>query len=80
VNWACLTGDLLTSQLFGHVKGSFTGATDTRPGLIAAADGGTLFLDGIGDLSYNAQASFLRSTRNRFQSGHSDVPLMSLEV
>jgi transcriptional regulator with GAF, ATPase, and Fis domain len=45
VNWACLTGDLLTSQLFGHVKGSFTGATDTRPGLIEAADRGTLFLD-----------------------------------
>jgi transcriptional regulator with GAF, ATPase, and Fis domain len=60
VNCGALTRDLFASQLFGHVKGSFTGATESRPGLIAGADHGTLFLDEIGDLSYNAQATLLR--------------------
>ncbi|GEM_PF-5319174 len=60
INCAVLSRDLLASELFGHVKGSFTGATSTRTGLIAAADRGTLFLDEIGDLSLDAQAALLR--------------------
>lgn len=60
INCAVLSRDLLASELFGHVKGSFTGATDTRTGLIMTADGGTLFLDEIGDLSPDAQAALLR--------------------
>ncbi len=60
LNCAVLNRDLLASELFGHVKGSFTGATDTRTGLIIAADSGTLFLDEVADLSLEAQASILR--------------------
>ncbi|MBW1716773.1 MAG: sigma 54-interacting transcriptional regulator [Deltaproteobacteria bacterium] len=60
VNCAVLSRDLLASELFGHVKGSFTGAISTRTGLVMAADGGTLFLDEIGDLSPDAQAAILR--------------------
>jgi two-component system, NtrC family, response regulator HydG len=60
VNCAVLNRELLASELFGHVKGSFTGATDTRMGLITSAQSGTLFLDEIGDLCLDAQASLLR--------------------
>jgi two-component system response regulator HydG len=60
LNCAVLNRDLLASELFGHVKGSFTGATDTRTGLIIAADSGTLFLDEVADLSLEAQAAILR--------------------
>lgn len=60
LNCAVLNRDLLASELFGHVKGSFTGATDTRTGLIIAADGGTIFLDEVADLSLEAQAAILR--------------------
>jgi len=60
LNCATLSHDLLASELFGHVKGSFTGATDTRTGLVMAADGGTLFLDEVADLSLEAQAAILR--------------------
>ncbi|MCK4389560.1 MAG: sigma 54-interacting transcriptional regulator [Desulfobacterales bacterium] len=60
INCAVLGRDLLASELFGHVKGAFTGATSTRVGLIPAADTGTIFLDEIGDLCQNAQGSILR--------------------
>jgi hydrogenase-4 transcriptional activator len=52
--------DMLDSQLFGHRKGSFTGATDNFPGVIRAANGGTLFLDEIGELSLDVQPKLLR--------------------
>ena len=60
LNCAVLSRDLLISELFGHVKGSFTGATYTRAGILMSADGGTLFLDEVGDLSLEAQAAILR--------------------
>ncbi len=61
VNCAAIPNELIESELFGHEKGSFTGATNQRIGKFELADGGTLFLDEIGDMSLNAQAKFLRA-------------------
>jgi PAS domain S-box-containing protein len=65
VNCAGLTESLLTSQLFGHKRGAFTGAVADQKGLIEAADGGTLFLDEIGDVSMSVQTSLLRALETR---------------
>jgi len=61
VNCAAIPTELIESELFGHVKGSFTGAFADRAGKFEAADGGTLFLDEIGDMSLAAQAKVLRA-------------------
>jgi two-component system nitrogen regulation response regulator GlnG len=60
VNAAAIPRDLLESELFGHEKGSFTGALETRPGRFREASGGTLFLDEIGDMAIDLQAKLLR--------------------
>jgi two-component system nitrogen regulation response regulator NtrX len=60
VNCAAIPGELIESELFGHEKGSFTGATSMRRGKFEMADNGTLFLDEIGDLHANSQAKLLR--------------------
>jgi two-component system, NtrC family, nitrogen regulation response regulator NtrX len=60
VNCAAISPELIESELFGHEKGSFTGAVGRKRGLFEVADGGTLFLDEIGDMSLAAQAKVLR--------------------
>jgi two-component system, NtrC family, nitrogen regulation response regulator NtrX len=61
VNCAAIPNELIESELFGHEKGSFTGATNQRVGKFELADHGTIFLDEIGDMSMNAQAKVLRA-------------------
>ena len=60
VNCAAIPNELIESELFGHEKGAFTGAIDRRMGKFELADGGTIFLDEIGDMSLSAQAKVLR--------------------
>jgi DNA-binding NtrC family response regulator len=64
-NCSAMVDTLLESQLFGHVRGAFTGATDTRPGLFEYANGGTVFLDEVGETSLPMQAKLLRVIQNR---------------
>jgi two-component system nitrogen regulation response regulator NtrX len=60
MNCAAIPEELIESELFGHVKGSFTGATEDKEGKFVQADGGTLFLDEVGDMSSKTQAKVLR--------------------
>ena len=65
VDCAVLSENLLESELFGHVRGSFTGAVTTKPGLFEVADGGTVFLDEVGNISLSIQAKLLRVLQER---------------
>ncbi len=68
VNCAAIPDTLIESELFGHEKGSFTGAVENRKGKFEMADGGTLFLDEVADMSLNAQAKVLRAIQEmRFE-------------
>src|SRR5262245_53716368 len=64
LNCAALPDSLLESELFGHLRGSFTGAYRDKVGLAAQADGGTLFLDEVGEMSSRMQAVLLRFVEN----------------
>ncbi len=78
VNCATLTGDTAASALFGHTRGSFTGAQKDRPGLLREADGGLLFLDEIGELGIDEQAMLLRALEDKtFLSVGADKPVTS---
>ena len=65
VNCAAISRELFESELFGHEKGAFTGATERKAGLMEQSDGGTLFLDEIGDLSPEHQAAILRALETK---------------
>ncbi|MFW5947279.1 MAG: sigma-54-dependent transcriptional regulator, partial [Gemmatimonadota bacterium] len=84
VNCAAIPSELIESELFGHVKGAFTGAHTDRTGKFEQADGGTLFLDEVGDMSLSAQAKVLRTLQDGMvtrvggeSSAHVDVRVIA---
>ncbi len=84
INCAALSRELIASELFGHKKGAFTGATHDRTGLLQLTDGGTLFLDEIAEMPLDIQAGLLRVLQDRFFTPlgsseviHTDIRLIS---
>jgi two-component system, NtrC family, nitrogen regulation response regulator NtrX len=76
VNCAAIPDELIESELFGHLKGAFTGATQSKIGKLEKADGGTLFLDEVGDMSLKTQAKVLRALEEqRFEPVGSPAPV-----
>ena len=80
VDCTSLSENLLESELFGHVKGSFTGATANKKGLFETADGGTLFLDEIGNISLSTQAKLLRFIEEREFKAVGDTCVQKVDV
>ncbi len=80
VNCGAIPDDLIESELFGHLKGSFTNATQNKKGLFAEADGGTIFLDEIGELPYGVQVSLLRTLQEDEIRRVGDTQSMKVDV
>ena len=80
VNCAAIPETLIESELFGHEKGAFTGATAMKRGQFEQADGGTLFLDEIGDMSLNTQAKVLRALQEQQFTRVGGTKLMKVDV
>src|SRR5262249_43839618 len=80
VNCAAFSRELVESELFGHEKGAFTGATATREGKFEIADGGTLLLDEIGDMALETQAKILRVLQERELERVGGNPTIKVEV
>jgi two-component system nitrogen regulation response regulator NtrX len=80
VNCAAIPETLIESELFGHEKGSFTGATSMKRGQFEQADGGTLFLDEIGDMSLNTQAKVLRALQEQQFTRVGGTKLIKVDV
>jgi two-component system nitrogen regulation response regulator NtrX len=80
VNCAAIPSELIESELFGHMKGSFTGAFNDRVGRFEQADGGTLFLDEIGDMSAAAQAKVLRALQEGLVSPIGSTKMVKVDV
>ncbi len=80
VDCASLSESLLESELFGHVKGSFTGAVSNKKGLFETADGGTLFLDEIGNISLSTQAKLLRFIEQREFKAVGDARIRTVNI
>ena len=80
VSCPAIPSDLLESELFGHVKGAFTGAVRDNPGRIAACEGGTLFLDEIGDMAFAVQAKLLRFIQDKEYERVGDSVLRKADV
>jgi DNA-binding NtrC family response regulator len=80
VDCTSLSPNLLESELFGHVKGSFTGAVSNKRGLFETAEGGTLFLDEIGNLSMSTQAKLLRFIEEREFKAVGDTRLQTVDI
>jgi len=80
VDCTALSESLLESELFGHVKGSFTGAVSNKKGLFETADGGTLFLDEIGNISLSTQAKLLRFIEEREFKAVGDTRVQTVNI
>jgi transcriptional regulator with GAF, ATPase, and Fis domain len=80
VDCTSLSENLLESELFGHVKGSFTGAVSNKRGLLETADGGTLFLDEIGNISMSTQAKLLRFIEEREFKAVGDTRFQAVNI
>ena len=80
INCGAIPENLLESELFGHVKGSFTGAVATRNGKFQAADGGTLFLDEIGELPLHLQVKLLRALQERTVTKVGDTKSETVDI
>lgn len=80
INCSAIPDNLLESELFGHAKGSFTGAIDKKVGLFEEANGGTIFLDEIGDMNFQLQAKLLRVIQERKVKRVGETQLRDIDV